>query len=95
MKHHTDTNSWETDETMRIKDDGGRIGIVSEIRDYTHGPGIFARPEGMPYLADAILPGIGPAKLITATWWAKQADGSYRGRWADSPLNTELVAHKL
>lgn len=93
IKRYTDDKLWDEDINPIIVDQHGRRGIVSEIRDYSRGPGLFARPEGVDYLVHGIMPGIGPATFISATWWSKQIDGSYRGCWADSPLNTELIAH--
>jgi hypothetical protein len=59
-----------------IIDNAGRIGIITEQRDN----GVFARPADMPAAVDCG----GGSKLITATYWAEQSDGTLRGLWCDS-----------
>lgn len=68
-----------------IMDDRGRQGIVTQVR----ADGFFARPDDRQYIVDdtAGLTGVAGAKIITATFWARQDNGSYRGVWFDSPRN--------
>lgn len=76
---------------MLIKDVNGRVGQVTEIRE----TGVFARPQNVPYIVNDSkgLTFVAGAKLITATFWTKQPDGSYQGLWFDSPLGAFTVAH--
>lgn len=76
------SNSMNID-TMEIKDQQGRIGVVVEDR----GDCVFAVPLGSPGTIDGIYPGVGRAKYMTATAWKKQPDGSYRGIWFDAPIH--------
>lgn len=72
---------------MEITDSTGRIGVVVEDR----GDVLFAVPLGSAELVDAIHPGVGRAKYMTATAWHKQADGSYKGVWFDAPMHAASV----
>lgn len=73
---------------MEITDSTGRIGVVIDDR----GDVLFAVPLGSRGIIDAIHPGVGRAKYITATAWHKQPDGSYRGIWFDAPTHAPSVA---
>ena len=76
---------------MKIKDGNGRVGVVDESRD----GGVFAHPEGTPYVIEAEdIIGVARAQLITATWWSQKPDGSYYGEWYDETDNFH-VAHRL
>ena len=68
-----------------IQDRRGRIGDITEER----GDGVFAKPHGAHYIVDDYngTTGVPGARLITATWWMCQLDGTLRGLWADSPLD--------
>jgi len=74
---------------MQIIDENGRIGDVTETRDKV----IFAKPAGIDYLLRdiAMATGVPGATLITATSWSKEADGSYRGIWFDSPIGAKFL----
>ena len=74
----------------KIIDSNGRIGIVTEDR----GDGVFARPETVPYTVESagLVAGVSQGTAITATWWAKQEDGTYSGLWYDDPMHTERTA---
>ena len=75
---------------MQIIDENGRIGDVTEERENV----IFAKPVGIDYLIRdiAMITGITGATLITATSWARETDGTYRGLWFDSPHNGFVTA---
>jgi hypothetical protein len=75
---------------MRIKDENGRIGIVTSET----ATGVFAKPENVPYKIDDKdgITGVANAILITATHWSRQPDGTLHGLWFDSPLHTFLTA---
>lgn len=78
---------------MRIIDETGRVGDVTEVRER----GVFAKPVGAPYIAydhDGSVTGVQGAQLITATFWFLEADGSYRGIWADSRLGDFKTARQ-
>lgn len=63
-------------------DDTGRLGTITEVRDN----GFFARPDDVPYTVSSDnFVGV-PGKLITATYWTINPDGTCRGLWFDSPL---------
>ena len=69
---------------MRIKDENGRIGVVTSERQ----DGYFVRPEDVPYKIgdqDGIT-GVANAILITATYWSRQPNGILHGLWFDSRL---------
>ena len=78
-----------------IIDSKNRVGVVTERRDgnVAHGEpeGVFARPGNVPYTIHYPFAGMGNvgknAVLITATWWEKQPDGTYRGEWYDETDN--------
>ncbi len=78
---------------MRIKDENGRIGVVTSETD----GGVFAKPEGVPYkIGDKEgVTGVANAVLITATHWDRHADGSLHGMWYDSPLGDFRTAKIL
>ena len=75
---------------MQIIDENGRIGDVTEERER----GVFAKPEGIDYLLRdiAMVTGVPGATLITATFWHKGDDGTYRGLWFDSPNDNFINA---
>jgi hypothetical protein len=62
--------------TTHIIDSAGRRGIITERRQ----GGVFARPTEMPESVGFTR----GAKLITATFWTEQPDGTLRGLWCDS-----------
>ena len=78
---------------MRIKDENGRIGEITEQRD----TGVFARPDNVLNIIPDTkgITGITEAKLITSTFWHLQQDGSYRGLWFDSPDDKFITAQKI
>lgn len=73
-----------------IVDQNGRIGSIVEDR----GNCVFAKPDGYDYaISDASgATGVANAKIITATAWSRNADGTYTGTWFDSKLHTRLSA---
>lgn len=74
----------------KIVDQNGRIGSIVEDR----GNCVFAKPDGYDYaISDASgATGVANAKIITATAWSRNADGTYTGTWFDSKLHTRLSA---
>ena len=79
---------------VRYKTSYGPGGVVT--RDTSVVDGFFARPANLPYLVGAAaIPGAavpGNATLITVTYWTPKHDGSWQGKWADSPLHACLSA---
>lgn len=78
---------------MKIKDINGRVGVVDEVRN----DGVFAHPEGTPYVVDDVdgLTMVANATLVTSTWWGKRPDNNYLGIWYDSPLDAFIEAKNL
>lgn len=68
-----------------ITDSNGRQGIITEARK----GGLFVRPATM----DKSI-GFESGKLTTATFWARQPDGSLRGLWVDSKPHAFVTAHE-
>lgn len=73
-----------------IIDQNGRRGVVTERRE----GGVFARPDDVPYVIAAAMPGLArPAQAITATWWSAGPDGRLTGKWYDSKVGgKDLIA---
>lgn len=82
------TAALDAGKAIRIIDDAGRIGDVTEDR----GHGLFAKPAGVPYRVDAAEKVGMPGELITATFWHRAKDGSLEGSWYDSPPHTRHKA---
>lgn len=71
---------------MKIIDQNGRIGTVTERRE----GGCFAKPEGTKHTI-----GGNGARFITATHWSERPDGSLHGLWYDAKLNDFVSAKYL
>jgi hypothetical protein len=78
---------------MLIIDERGRIGIVTSHTD----AGVFAAPLGTPYkIKDKErVTGVGNAILLTPTYWHREPDGSYTGKWYDSRLGDFVTAQEI
>ncbi len=76
----------------KLIDCNGRVGVITEDRKGNSqglAACLFARPENVPYIIDDIegITGVANARIITATAWTLQPDGSYRGEWYDEMDN--------
>lgn len=78
---------------MLIRDERGRIGIVTSHTD----AGVFAAPLGTPYKIEdkERVTGVGNAILLTPTYWHREPDGSYTGKWYDSRLGDFVTAQEI